>query len=90
MENYKYHYSEDLSFIATIVLQGTVVIERVVFNSQKQGVKGYYLSPKDEVERLQRLYVSDQLKISPQLLSTKIAAIKHLQAETERRNGYGY
>ena len=82
MENYKYYYSEDLSFIATIVLQGSVVIERVVFNPQKQGVKGYYLSPKEEVERLQRLYVSDQLKISPQLLSTKIAAIKHLQAET--------
>lgn len=79
---YKYYYSEDLSFVATIVLQGTITIERVVFNPQKQGVKGFFLSPKIEVERLNKLYVSDQLKVSPQLLSTKIAAIKHLQAET--------
>ena len=87
---YQYHYSEDLSFIGTCILQGTVTIVRVVFHPQKQGVKGYYLSPKAEVERLHRLYVSDQLKVSPQLLSTKIAAIKHLQAETERSSGYGY
>ena len=87
--DYKYYYSEDLSFIATVVLQGNITIERIVFHPQKQGVKGYFLSPKSEVERLQKLYVSDQLKVSPQLLSTKIAAIRHLQAETERGNGYG-
>lgn len=80
------YYSEDLSFIATIILQGGITIERVVFHPQKQGVKGYYLSPRSEVERLQKLYVSDQLKVSPQLLSSKIASIRHLQAETERRS----
>lgn len=84
---HKYYYSEDLSFVATIVLQGTITIERVVFNPLKQGVKGYFLSPKLEAERLNKLYVSDQLKVSPQLLSTKIAAIKHLQAETEKKYG---
>lgn len=85
MDNKNSYYSEDLSFIATIILQGEITIERVVFHPQKQGVKGYYLSPRSEVERLQKLYVSDQLKVSPQLLSSKIASVRHLQAETERR-----
>ncbi len=85
MDNRNCYYSEDLSFIATVILQGGIRIERVVFHPQKQGVKGYYLSPRSEIERLHKLYVSDQLKVSPQLLSTKIAAIRHLQAEAERR-----
>lgn len=83
--------SDDLSFVATIILLDKgISIERVTFHPNKPNVKVFYLSPKDRVENLFRQYVGDQLQVSPQRLSTKIAAIRHLPAEGEPNGGnYG-
>ena len=82
--------SEDLSFIATIILLDKgISIEKITFHPLKSNVKIFHLSPIDIVQHLYRQYVSDQLQVSPQRLSTKIAAIRHLPAESERGN-YGY
>lgn len=79
--NNSFFKSDDLTFTATVILLGKVVIERVSFHPVKQNVKIFYLSPKAEVEKLYRLYVSDRLQVSPQRLNSKISAIRHMPAE---------
>ncbi len=92
MDNNKYAFyiSDDLPFVASAILTGRVQIKRVTFHPNKQGVKQYHLSPRETAQEIYLEYVSDQIKMSPQQLSSKIAVIKHLQAETERNNDYGY
>jgi len=76
--------SSDLTFVATLILVSEkITIQEVNFHPNKQGVKVYTLTPVDEVHRLEKLYISDQLKVSPQVLSSKIQAIRYLPANTK-------
>lgn len=87
MENNKYDFyiSDELPFVASAVLTGRVQIKKVTFHPNKQGVKLYHLYPREETRLIYLEYVSDQISIPPQQLSSKISAIKHLPAEIERR-----
>ena len=90
-ENHEYYISDDLAFVACAILSGKVTIKKVTFHPNKQGIKEYHLSPREVAKQLFLEFVSDQLKVSPKQLSDKVVAIKHLPAETERREGnYGY
>lgn len=78
--------TDDLTFVATCVLLGKATIEKVTFHPQKIGVKVFHLYPGKEVEKLYRLYVSDQLRVSPQQLNSKISAIRFLPVEKGKGN----
>lgn len=84
----KYFTSHDLSFIASAILTGKVSIAKVVFHETRQNVKVYYLTPPDEAHKIHLQYISDQLKVSPALLSAKIASIKNLQAELPQKGDF--
>ncbi len=77
----KYFTSHDLSFVASAILTGQISIEKVFFHETKKNVKVYCLTPLEEAHKIHLLYISDQLKVSPALLSAKISSIKNLQAE---------
>jgi hypothetical protein len=78
-----YYPSEDLTFVATTILLGKTTIEKVLLNPYKPGVKIFYLSPIREAQKLFRLYISDQLQVSPQQLNSKISAIRYLPVTQE-------
>ena len=86
----EFFISDNLSFVATAIINGGVSIQRVVFHPEKRGVKNFYLTPFKRANELYLSYVSDQLKVSPSQLSEKIASLKGLQAEIPERGGtYG-
>ena len=77
------YFSDNLSFIASALLcgEGKVTISSVTLHSSKPGVKVFHLTPKNEAERLFKLYVSDGLRVSPSLLTSKIAELRYIPAE---------
>ena len=81
MSNTAYFITDNLSFVASAILDGRVGIKKVVFHPNKQGVKNYYLSPFDLANQVYLDYISDRIKVSPAQLSAKISEIKHLRAE---------
>ena len=83
-----YFQSDDLTFVATVILLDKATIEKVTYHPQKSGVKIFCLSPKREVEKLYKLYVSDKLQVSPQRLNAKISAIRYLPVDGVERKGF--
>jgi len=79
----KYFISGDLSFVASALLEGDVYIEKITFHPQNIGKKMFHLSPVKRVKELHRKFVSDELKLSPQQLASKITFIKNLPADKE-------
>lgn len=83
MNKEKYYISDDLTFVASGILLNRFSIKKVENHPQKVGMKIFFLAPKDEAQEFYRKYISDAIKISPQRLNSKIAAIRHMPAEEE-------
>jgi len=84
MHSSDYYISDDLTFIASGILLGKFSIKKVKRHPQKSNVKIFFLAPKDEAQEFYRKYISDTIKISPQSLNSKIAAIRRMPVEEEK------
>jgi hypothetical protein len=78
----KQYITNNLNFAAAVLLTSKeVTILRVTRQPNNQIRKNYHLSPRDVVEKLYQDYIADDLKVSPQQLNFKIAAIRQMPAE---------
>jgi hypothetical protein len=78
--------SDNLTFVAAALILDKATIEYVIPHPSKPGVKMFILCPKEDSTSLYMDYISDKLKVSPQLLNAKIAAIRRLPVEGEGNN----
>jgi hypothetical protein len=83
LESKEFFVTSNLSFISTcLLLDKGILISRCVLDPRRvDGVKLFFLSPKTEVEKIWREFTSDLIKLSPQLVSEKIAAVRQFPAE---------
>ena len=63
-------------------------IENISTDIQNPKLKVFFLSPRDEAEKLYRSYINNEIRLSPQELANKIFLLKNLPISMEKSQNF--